>query len=192
MTDKKKLQPGMLAPSFTAETWEGQSVALEQYRGHRIWLAFFRHVNCPLCNIRIHEMRDRYASLGVDKIQIIAVFQSPASRFQSNKTVAQSWYPLISDPKEELYTLYGLTTSFAGTVSLGNLPIFAQAFVQGVGSFTKIDGSVMRVPADFLVGPDGVVVDAYYGGKIGDHIPYKRVEAFLEQTQLNKPASGAV
>lgn len=180
MTENKKLEPGTLAPAFTAETWEGQPVSLEQYRGQRVWLAFFRHVNCPLCNIRIHEMRDRYTSLGIDKVQIIAVFQSPASRFQSNKTVAQSWYPLISDPKEELYTLYGLTVSFMGTVNLGNLPLFAKGFTQGIGSFSKVDGSVMRIPADFLIGPDGVIVDAYYGHKIGDHIPYARVERFLE------------
>lgn len=179
MTQTQKLQPGMLAPSFNAETWEGQPISLSQFRGHKVWLAFFRHVNCPLCNIRIHEMRDRYGSLGVGKLQIVAVFQSPASRFQSNKTVAQTWYPLISDPKEELYQLYGLSNSLMGTVALGNLPIFAQAFVQGVGSFSKIDGSVTRIPADFLIGADGAIQDVFYGQKIGDHIPYARVDAFM-------------
>lgn len=180
MAETMKLQPGMAAPEFAAETWEGQSLSLSQYKGSKVWLAFFRHVNCPLCNIRIHEMRDRYASLGADKVQILAVFQSPASRFQGNKTVAQSWYPLISDPQERLYALYGLSVSFAGTVNLGNLPLFAQAFTQGIGSFSKVDGTVMRIPADFLLDANGVIVDAYYGRKIGDHIPYPRIEQFLQ------------
>ena len=180
MTAQPQLKPGMQAPAFEVQTWDGQPVSLARYAKCRVWLAFFRHVNCPLCNIRIHEMRDRYGQTGPEALQIIGVFQSPVSRFQGHTTVAQTWYPLVSDPQEALYALYGLGSGLAGTIHLGNAALFAKAFVQGVGSFTKVDGTVTRIPADFLINPDGLIADAYYGRKIGDHIPYPRVDAFLK------------
>jgi peroxiredoxin Q/BCP len=182
MSATSTLKAGMQAPAFLTETWDGQPVSLAQFAGKRVWLAFFRHVNCPLCNIRIHEMRDRYNQSSSDSLQIVGIFQSPAARFQGAKMVGQTWYPLVSDPKEELYALYGLGSSVAGTLNPANLPLFAQAFASNMGSFTKIDGTVTRIPADFLIGPDGVIVDAFYGRKIGDHVPFARVEAFLKSS----------
>ena len=43
------------------------------------------------------------------------------------------------------------------------------------------EGTKTRIPADFLINPDGTIHEVYYGEKIGDHIPFERVEAFLNR-----------
>ena len=41
-----------------------------------------------------------------------------------------------------------------------------------------VPGDRMRIPADFLIGPDLVVQRAYYGRDLGDNLPVEDVEAF--------------
>jgi len=38
-----------------------------------------------------------------------------------------------------------------------------------------------KMPADFLIGPDGRIVKAHYGSEIGDHLPVTEVEAALNE-----------
>lgn len=45
----------------------------------------------------------------------------------------------------------------------------------------KPDGSITRVPADFLIDQLGTVEQSYYGTDIGDHIPLNRIDNFLTQ-----------
>ena len=45
---------------------------------------------------------------------------------------------------------------------------------------TKIDGNVERMPADFLIGPEGVVLKAYYGSYPADHLPFAEIERLIE------------
>jgi hypothetical protein len=36
-----------------------------------------------------------------------------------------------------------------------------------------------KMPADFLIGPDGRILKAHYGRDIGDHLAMKEVDASL-------------
>jgi len=44
-----------------------------------------------------------------------------------------------------------------------------------------MDGDWAMIPADFLIGPDFRIAEAFYGRHIGDHLPLERIEAFLER-----------
>ncbi|HET6347419.1 MAG TPA: redoxin domain-containing protein [Myxococcota bacterium] len=178
MVTRRPLGPGERAPAFTATAWDGSSVSLADYAGRRVWLSFYRHVNCPLCNLRLHEIQGWHAGLAHQGLQLMAVFQSPRDRFPDKLGDTRPGYPWLSDPEERLYALYHLGTSLAGTLSPANLPLFAKAFAQGLAS-PKVDGTLTRIPGDFLIDARGLIADAFYGQKIGDHIPLARVEAFL-------------
>lgn len=43
----------------------------------------------------------------------------------------------------------------------------------------KPDGSVTRVPADFLITPLMTIHESYYGRDIGDHMPLRTIENFI-------------
>ena len=175
----RRLFPGTPAPEFSATTWEGERVDLAQLRGRKLWLAFFRHVNCPFCNLRIHEMQQR-AGAWRGQLQIVAVFQSPATKFKGAPLRAETWYPLISDPEETLYRLYGLSASLQAMLNPAIGMALVRAAVQGYLP-RATDGSFGRIPADFLIDAEGVISDAYYGSHIADHIPLPQVEAFLAE-----------
>ncbi len=175
----RRLFPGTPAPEFTATTWEGERVELAQLRGRKLWLAFFRHVNCPFCNLRIHEMQQR-ANKWRTQLQIVAVFQSPAAKFQGAPMRVDTWYPLISDPEEALYRLYGLSASMKAVLTPAIGVALILAAVQGYLP-KAADGTFGRIPADFLIDAEGVIADAFYGSHIADHIPLAQVEAFVAE-----------
>lgn len=49
----------------------------------------------------------------------------------------------------------------------------------------RMDGHVTLVPADFLIGPDGRILIAYYGKDIADHLS---IEIILQQLGARRAA----
>jgi hypothetical protein len=43
-----------------------------------------------------------------------------------------------------------------------------------------------KMPADFLIGPDGRIVEAYYGRDIGDHLSIERIDALLDALEPSR------
>ena len=55
------------------------------------------------------------------------------------------------------------------------------------GFWGGVDWQMGKMPADFLIEPDGRIVKAHYGHDIGDHLPVTDVEATL--TDLGRTAN---
>jgi peroxiredoxin len=167
---------GDRAPVFSATTWLGEEIELENYRGRRLWLAFFRFASCPLANLRIHEI-SKCHDLSADGLQIVAVFPSPRERIAAHVGKQHPPFPLVSDPREELYMLYGLRASVAGLigrdVGLRTVQAAALGFLPG-----PTDGTITRLPGDFLIDEEGVVRHVHNGEDVADHIPFERVLEF--------------
>jgi peroxiredoxin Q/BCP len=174
-----RLKIGDTAPEFTARTASGQAVSLRDHRGKAVWLSFLRFASCPFCSVRMYEMRDQQAALTSDKLQILAVFQSPGDKLNASKSAAAAWYPLLADPEQRLYGLYGVEASLKAMAKLANLPALARAATSGLLNTTAPDGPVGRIPADFLIDPSGRIADCFYGDAAAEHIPLDRVKRFL-------------
>ena len=85
----------------------------------------------------------------------------------------------IGDPELKLYQQYGVEHSSKAFLKalLFKLPHLAYGLAKG--GRTKLRApSGNLVPADFLIGPNGKVVDAWYGRDAADHIPMKRLNRF--------------
>jgi hypothetical protein len=69
------------------------------------------------------------------------------------------------------------------------LPSFYVDWIRSIryGIWGGVAWQMGKMPADFLIAPDGRVVKAHYGREIGDHLPVKEVEAAL--TYLSVPAN---
>ena len=79
---------------------------------------------------------------------------------------------------QKLYEQYALERSVMGFLNPRNLGGMLEARKLKVGGMSP-DGPMDRIPGDFLIGPDGKLVDVFYGSAIGDHIPFERVDAFM-------------
>lgn len=173
-----RLKAGQDAPDFQTQTVDGQPIRLADFAGQKLWLAFFRYASCPLCNMRVHRMRQRYEELSQAGLRIIAVFQSPAERIAEYVGTQEPTFALVADPKLELYELYGVETSLTGFLDPRNLKPLREGISMGY-SMGKMDGPKTRVPADFLIDADQTIHEAYYGDLVSDHIDFARVEDFV-------------
>ncbi len=177
-----QLKPTDVAPSFTATTWQGETFALDDLRGHPVWLAFFRYAACPLCALRVHDLVERHDALLARGLKVVGVFQSPLDKVQ--KFVNQGQVPpftVLADPERKLYPTYGLRSTWTAYYNPGYLGRLRRSLKLGLFMEHSPDGDPYTVPADFLIDPDGTIADAYYGRLIADHIPFERVDAFLER-----------
>jgi thioredoxin-dependent peroxiredoxin len=165
----KKVIKGEFAPSFEVMDSKGASVRLEAFKGKKVWLAFFRYASCPLCNMQVASIIRNYPEFEKKGIQVLAVFQSSPESIEQSIGSKRPPFPLLADPDEKLYQLYGLETSWLGTLHPKNLCGLLQAHRQGF-RIGKMEGSLNRVPGDFLIDEEGRIHTSFYGEKIGDHL----------------------
>ena len=173
-----RLTPGTPAPAFEMPAFGRGTVSLADYAGQKVWLAFFRYASCPLCNLRVRDIMERYDALRAAGVEVLAVFQSPEHKIAKYVGKHDSPFPIVMDPDEQLYATYGVELSTTGFLNPVNLGLLARAMAKG-NSVGTPDGSMTRIPADFLIDADGTITDAYYGKVIADHIPFERVDAFV-------------
>jgi len=129
--------------------------------------------------IRSHE------ELSKSGVQIITVFQSSQESIDQYVGKQVPPFPLACDPEENLYALYKLSTSWFGFFNPGNLLLFKDALKAGFNP-GRMEGSISRIPDDFLIDESGKIHTAYYGNKIGDHINIDLVFPSLARTHCHE------
>ena len=178
-----RLREGQLAPDFDTGDIYGRRVMLERYRGRLTLLSFHRAAVCPLCNLRLaHLIRraDAYRRAG---LEIIAVFESSPARAHHYLDRQRAPFPIIADLDHELYTQYGLESSFFGAAwaRLMRTGMYREAARLRIGgsiieNVTRMDGRFGRLPGDFLIGPDGRIRLVFYGRDAGDFLLFSDLE----------------
>ncbi|MGE3610666.1 MAG: peroxiredoxin-like family protein [Bacteriovoracaceae bacterium] len=171
-----KLKIGMKAPNIELVDWRGSTFNLENVSGKK-WIAFFRYASCPLCNLRVNEMIKRFEELTKSGLQIIAIFQSEPESVAKYVGKQEPPFLILCDPSENSYERYGLQASILGMMSPKNMSKLISAMKSGFRP-GKMEGSVTRIPADFLIDENNIIQEVYYGETIGDHIPFVRVLKF--------------
>lgn len=177
----QQLKKGNNAPTFTVVDAKGATIQLENYRGKKVFLAFFRYASCPVCNFRMHEIIQNYEAIQTKGYVFIAVFESSNSTLQDYLKETEVPFPIIGDPSLELYNKYGVQRSFWRMVgsmfnkkTKGNLK---EGKVLVKGKNLKRDGNMSRIPADFIIDENGKIKMAYYGKNISDHLPLEIILA---------------
>lgn len=180
---QSRLKDGDTVRSFETADMRGRRVELTGQPGRHVLLSFYRYASCPLCNLRVHELSGRCGAWQEQGLDLLAVFQSPQDKLRHYVGQQQTPFPLIPDPEQRLYQLYGVGHSWGGFLKawVMRLPeigrsVFGQGFLPG-----SVEGGIHRIPADFLVRPNGTIAVAYYGRDIGDHLPLERIERYLQE-----------
>jgi thioredoxin-dependent peroxiredoxin len=175
-----KIQVGQTAKDFNVEDIYGNQIALSNYANQKLLLAFFRHAACPLCNLRVHQLIQSYPIWQSSGLNILAFFESSPEMIRKYVGQQQAPFPIIADPEKIFYKLYGVESSWTGTLrGLMRFADFSAAKKQGL-MFFHPHNDVTVIPADFLIGPDLVIQTAYYGKDIGDHLPLAEINRFAE------------
>jgi peroxiredoxin Q/BCP len=174
-----RLEPPALSIDFNAEDINGQPAALADYRGKRVMLSFFRNAGCPFCNLRLYELTHRYRAWQEQDLEVIAVFSSPTEEVRKYMAKHPRPFRMIGDPSLGIYKRYRVEQSAKAVLKalLFKLPrVLRGAFLGGI---PLINPHPTLVPADVLIDEYGLIRDIWYGRDASDHIPLKRVDAFL-------------
>ena len=136
------VEPGQEAPAFELKDHEGNDVSLASFRDQKaVALVFYPFTFTGVCEGEICQLRDDIGAFEAAEVQVLAV--SCDARHAQKVWAEQQGYtfPLLSDfwPHGEVAKAYGV-------------------FNDAVGCANR---------ATFLIGKDGIVVDAFSTDSLG-------------------------
>lgn len=173
------------APNFNVKDIYGKPLNLEDYKGKPVILSFFRDAACPFCNMRVYEYTRRYEGWNELDIEVIAIFSSPSEAVREFVAKHPRPFRTVGDPDLELYNTYGIGSSAWGFIKviLFKMSTIKEGKRKG-GKTNWTNPNRFLLPADFIIGPNGKVLDVWYGKDQADHMPMKRLEKFVDKVRL--------
>ena len=181
-----RLRPGQLAPIFSVVDLYGRRISLLDYTNVRVLISFFRAAVCPLCNLRLAQLIQRYSIYQQQGLYAIAFFESGPEYGHHYLDRQQAPFPLVAGLESDIYDQYGLESSFWSAVyaRLTRWSQYRGAARLGVGgnafqNVYQMDGRFGRLPADVLLDPGLIVRRAYYARDPGDFMLFSEVDDFL-------------
>ena len=79
-----KLQKGDKITEINLPSIDGKNFSFNKIKGKKTLLTFYRFATCPFCNLRIHEIINRYEELGKN-FEMVAIFSSTKEHLSKNK-----------------------------------------------------------------------------------------------------------
>ncbi len=164
---------------LTLPSIDGTTFNLDELKGKKYMLSFFRFAACPFCNLRINQLVNHFSEFG-DDFTIVAIFDSPLDNLQRHAKKHQAPFPILADETNKYYKEYGVERSFVGMLKgmFGRMPTLLKAML--VKGYLPLDfkGSWLTMPVDILVDENGLIQTAYYGKDEGDHLPFEQIKTF--------------
>jgi len=159
------LHPGDHIDSLQLTAISGQTIDVPHLQA-LTHLQFRRFAGCPMCNLHIHSFVRRHADLQQAGIQEVAVFHSSAADLLAQH--AQAPFALIADPRKALYRQFGVEAGWRSVLDPRSWWAAVRGLLKhGVGLPGRGE-SMLGLPADFLIAPDGRVLAAHYGRHADD------------------------
>lgn len=157
---------------------DGSTFDTESLRGRPFLLSFFRFASCPFCNLRVHELVQRFDEFG-DNFTVVAVFDSPLDNLIRHAEGHHAPFPILADENNRYYREYGIEHSVSGMFKgmILRMPTLVKGMFRGYLPIV-IKGSLTTMPADLLIDRAGIVQVAHYGRDEGDHLPIEQVKEF--------------
>ena len=102
------LQVGDLAPLFTAENQNGETVSLTDFKGKKVILYFYPKDNTPGCTTEACDFRDNYQSLTSQGFEVIGVSTDDEKSHKKFETKFDLPFTLIADTEKTIVESYGV------------------------------------------------------------------------------------
>ena len=159
------------AHQFIGTDIQGNKIDLNDYKGQKVLLTFFRVASCPFCNMAVQELIRGHEALEKKGIKVIALFASPAEEILHYAGKQNPPITILADPDFKIYKKYGVQFSYGGMMKTIFNP--SSVFKAMKSGFFNMKSMTKRpiIPADFLIDENQIIVKAHYGKDFGDHIP---------------------
>jgi peroxiredoxin len=175
MITSPPFRSGDIAPRIRTENIHGADVGVPDPRGEIVHLQFRRFAGCPICNLHLQSFVMHHAALQTAGIREVVVFHASARAllpYQGNFP-----FDVIGDPKKMLYKRFGVGSSLTSVLRPESWPASVKGVLQKRRPKLTFEGGVLGLPADFLIAPDGTIIDSYYGKHADDQWSIGEVRA---------------
>ncbi|MBO9617449.1 MAG: thioredoxin-dependent thiol peroxidase [Niabella sp.] len=102
------LKEGDKAPLFTGLDQDGKKMALKDFKGQTVILYFYPEDDTPTCTIQACNLRDNYALLKKEGLQIIGISPDAVAKHKKFEQKFSLPFPLIADPQHTIIDKYGV------------------------------------------------------------------------------------
>ena len=176
----KHLEAGNPAIPFSATTIDGQSWDLVALQGQPMLINLFRYTGCPLCSLSYWYLIEKYPAWHARGLQVVTVFEAKREDVQRFATKHGMPFPVIADAEHRIYRQYGADTSWWGFFwgFIRRRKNYAESRQRGLAN-SAINGTINRMPSQFLVTPELTIDTAHYGKDFGDFLAFEAIESFL-------------
>jgi peroxiredoxin Q/BCP len=142
-----KLNPGDLAPEFTASTQSGQKVSLADFKGRSVVLYFYPKDDTPGCTKEACAFRDVFAQFNQKGAIVLGVSIDPVKAHAKFVEKFKLPFTLLADEDKKIVQAYGVwgQKSFMGRKYMGTHRV------------------------TFLIGPDGRIQKIWPAVKPEEH-----------------------
>jgi peroxiredoxin len=165
----KRIAAGMIAPDFTFDTpfKKSQKLAGIVLKGRTV-LMFLRYVGCPICQMKIAELKRDFNEFKRRRINLLVVLQSSPENIAGLVGKDDIPFEIVCDPKGKLFDLYAVRPgTIFGYVTPTTIMAVIRSMTRGF-RHGKYEGNEMQLPAVFIIGTDKRVTYAYYGRNVAD------------------------
>ena len=189
LSERITLDINVTAPTFELKDIFGRMINLQNYKGKRVFIGFFRHAGCPFCNLRVHALQKEQEELKKRNLEMIFFFESGERLLLSSLFHKEiSPIPLISDPEKVMYQTYGIENSAAKS-TVSHLTSFIQTAVKakmkGLPMHMMADGeSINTMPAEFLLDENLIIRKVHYSKGLNDRIAMEYIYDFAGQAKV--------
>jgi peroxiredoxin len=174
-----QLMVGDAAPEITLPAIDGSTFDMSNMRGKKVILTFFRFSSCPLCNMRIRRITQRWNEFSNDTV-MVGVFDAGVGELQKRMKKHEVPFTLVADEHYDHFEKNGVKKSFGKFMwGAAKSPFtLLQATLRGYVPLTLSISKLSTIPADILIDEHGKVVEAHYCKDTADHMPIDRMIAF--------------
>ena len=173
-----RLSSGTKVKKIKLPAIDGSIFETSNLAGKPYLLSFYRFASCPFCNLRINELVKRFDEFG-SNFTIVAIFDSPLDNLKKFTKGHEAPFPILADEKNKYYKEYAIESSLAGMLKgmIFRLPTLLKGIFKGYLPYV-FKGSLITMPADFLIDKAGIIQEAYYGKDEGDHLSFDTIKDF--------------
>jgi len=182
MAESITIKVNQMAPNFALIDIFGKKINLNNYKGKKVLVGFFRHAGCPFCNVRVHNLQRHQQAFEELGLRMIFFFESTSETLSKHKFHTDlNPIPLIADPEKVWYNQYGIENSKLKSAISHITSIFPTAIrakLKGI-PVHMMEGkeSINTIPAEFLINENGIVKVVHYARGLNDRM---RMETILD------------
>jgi peroxiredoxin Q/BCP len=144
-----RLTAGDVAPSFALLDQHGDTVRLEDFRGHRLLVFFYPAADTPGCTTQSCEVRDHRQEFDELGVQVLGISpDEPADQLAFDREFSLG-FPLLADTDHSVAEAWGVW---------GEKKLYGSTYL-GI------------VRSSFLVDPEGRVAHAWYRVQPAQTVP---------------------